>query len=257
MASLRDLQRSFAASLRDPTVECPVLPAANLAVYRNNAGITFRETLERTFPVVRRRVGDDYFRQLAALYRQRFPSRHGDLHWVGRDFGTFLQEHLGGGDYGWLADLAQLEWLRTESAVAAELPPLRVDALADVAAGELERLAFVLQPSLRLFASPFPVYSVWAANQVEIAPPVDQSLGSESGMTLQRHGYPEIRKLEPGVFSFIGALQAGASLGDAVATAALDEQSLTQALAQLFGDGLVISLAAGAPAEEQRVGTSS
>ena len=86
MASLRELQRSFAAALRDPAAACAVLPPANLAVYRNNAHSTFRAALELTYPVVRRRVGDDYFRQLCAHYRERFPSRSGDLHWAGRDF---------------------------------------------------------------------------------------------------------------------------------------------------------------------------
>jgi len=69
MDSLREMQRAFAAALRDPAVSCAVLPPANLAVYRNNGHITFREALEQTFPVVRRRVGDDYFRQLGAHYR--------------------------------------------------------------------------------------------------------------------------------------------------------------------------------------------
>jgi hypothetical protein len=254
MASLRELQRSFAAALRDPGVACDVLPPANLGVYRNNASITFRETLERTFPVVRRRVGDDYFRQLAAQYRQRFPSRHGDLHWLGRDFPAFVHEHLAGGDYAWLADLAQLEWLRTESAISAALPAVAADALGTVAADDLERLTFALQPSLRFHSSPFPVFTVWQANQADIASPVDQSLGSECGMTLQRHGYPEVRKLEPATLAFLVALQSGRTLAGAVADSGLDQRGLTQSLAMVFADGLACSLKVS---EEQRVGTSS
>lgn len=242
MASLRELQRSFAAALRDPDVACAVLPPANLAVYRNNASITFRETLERTFPVVRRRVGDDYFRQLAAHYRQAFPSRQGDLHWVGRDFAIFIHEHLAGTDYAWLADLAQLEWLRTESAVAEELPLLGADALTSIAPDDLEHLVFGLQPSLRFHSSAFPVFSVWRANQADIAPPVDQSLGMECGMTLQRHGYPEVQKLDAAMFTFVSSLQSGATLGAAMPAAGLDEHALTQALAMLFAEGLVTSL---------------
>ena len=99
MASLRELQASFAGALRDPARTCAVLPPANLAVYRNNASFTFRETLSRTFPVVHRRVGDDYFRQLAVAYRERHPSRSGDLHDFGREFAEFLGEHLESGEY--------------------------------------------------------------------------------------------------------------------------------------------------------------
>ncbi len=119
MASLREVQESFAAALRNPAVDCAVLPPANLAIYRNNAHITWRETLERTYPVVRRRVGDDYFRQLCAHYRERFPSRSGDLHWYGRDFAGFLDSYLES-DYRWLGDLARLEWSRAECSVMEE-----------------------------------------------------------------------------------------------------------------------------------------
>lgn len=242
MASLRELQRSFAAALRDPAVACPVLPPANLEVYRNNASITFRETLERAYPVVRRRVGDDYFRQLAAQYRQRFPSKHGDLQWLGRDFASFIHEQLAGTDYAWLADLAELEWLRGESSVAATLPCLGAEALATVAPQDLERLRFGLQPSLRLLSSSFPVFTVWQANQGDIAPPVDQSVGPEVGMTLQRYAMTEVRRLDPTHFSFLSSLLAAATLEEAASTASMDEHALTQSLAVLFGDGLVCSL---------------
>ena len=70
MVSLLELQRSFAAALRDPTVDCAVTPAANLAIYRNNSALAFRGALEAGFPVVRARVGDDYFGQLVHHYRE-------------------------------------------------------------------------------------------------------------------------------------------------------------------------------------------
>jgi len=120
VASLREIQRSFAAALRDPAVTCAVLPPANLGVYRNNGAITFREALGQTFPVLRRRTGDDYFRQLSTHYRERFPPRSGDLHWTGRDFAVFLDDYLAGSEYQWLADLARVEWACAESSVAAE-----------------------------------------------------------------------------------------------------------------------------------------
>ena len=242
MASLRELQRSFAAALRDPGVACAVTPQSHLSVYRNNAGATFRTALEYTFPVVRRRVGDDYFRQLGVFYRERFPSRSGDLHWVGRDFAAFLDQHLAGGDYAWLADLARLEWSRAECLVASEAPALRLDALAQVPADALERLTFSLQPALKLHSSAFPVFTVWALNQSENAPPVDQSLGNEQGIVRPRDDSAEVRKLDPALFSFLSALATGATLSDAMTTAALDDVALRDALQFIFVEGLVISL---------------
>jgi len=243
VASLRELQRSFAAALHDPGAACAVVPPANLAVYRNNANSNFRAALELTFPVVRRRVGDDYFRQLCAHYRQRCPSRSGDLHWAGRDFAAFLEGHLAGGDYAWLAELARLEWSRAECLVASESPALGVDALAKFSAAALERLVFGLQPSLRLHAFAFPVFTVWLTNQTENAPPVDQSIGSEQGMIRIRGECLEVQRLEPGLFSFLSTLAGGAPLGDAVSFAEMDATALTNALAFLFNEGLVRSVA--------------
>jgi hypothetical protein len=242
VASLRELQDSFAAALRDPATTCAVLPPANIAVYRNNASFTFRETLERSFPVVRRRVGDDYFRQLAALYHARFPSRSGDLHWFGREFPGFLDDYLQG-EYAWLADLARLERLREESTIEAVLPAVGVEALADLDASALEQLRFGLQPSLRLYSSSYPVFSVWQANQVDNAPPMDQSIGSEAGMVLCRDNGIEVRELPARLFSFLFALHRGATLSDAMTLAAFDEHELTNALTFVFREGLATSIA--------------
>ena len=241
MASLRELQHSFAAALRDPSVACAVLPPANLAIYRNNAGAGFHSALALTFPVLRQRVGEDYFRQLAHEYRRRFPSASGDLHWVGHRFGGFLDDYLSG-EYAWLADLARLEWSRAECLVAVELPPISANALARFSAHEFEHLVFGLQPALKLHSSSYPVFTVWLTNQAENAPPVDQSLGSEQGMVRARIDFPVIRALAPPLFSFLSALQAGLPLGESVARSSVDLGSLTQALEFVFNEGLVSSL---------------
>ena len=242
MVSLRELQGAFAATLRDPSTPCPVLPADNLSIYRNNSAISFRTALEGSFPVVRRRVGDDYFRQLSAQYRARFPSRNGDLHWIGRDFPAFLLEHHRGSEYAWLADLARLEWSRHQASIAKVEPSVAADVLGRFAPSQLERLVFTLQPSLSLIASDFPIFTIWAANQVENAPPVSQSVPGEYGMVRARTDQLEVRPLEPRLFSYLSALAAGAPLPDAIASAGLDQAALVSALGFVFTEGLVCAV---------------
>ncbi len=244
MASLRELQYSFAAALRDATAPCPVRPVANFDVYRNNGASQFSGVLGISFPVLKRRVGDDYFRQLAHHYRRAHPSRSGDLQWVGREFAQFLDSHLGGGEYAWLADLARLEWLRELASIAESRPAPSPDALSRFPPEQLGELKFTLQPSLKLLASPYPVFSVWLANQREIATPVDQSIGSERGMVLGRDEGVLIRPLEPGLFSYLSALAAGQPLGEAMGRAALDEARLLRALQFLFAEELVCGVTA-------------
>jgi hypothetical protein len=237
------MQHAFAAALRDPSTDCPVVPVANLAIYRNTVSVGFRVALERTYPVVRRRVGEDYFRQLAVQYRERCPSLRGDLNRVGRDFPAFLDDCLRDGDYAWLADLARLEWARAECSVSRESPSVAADGLTRFAPHELEGLVFHLQPTLRLHSFACPVFTVWETNQVDDAPPVDQSLGSEQGMSRVRGESPEIRRLDARLFSFLSALHRGAPLGQAMTAAPLDEGALLQSLAFVFNEELVCSLA--------------
>jgi hypothetical protein len=244
LASLRELQQAFAAALREPEAACPVSPARNLSVYRNNIDMGFRATLASSFPVVRRRVGDDYFRQLGTQYRARFPSRSGDLHWIGSHFATFLLEHLQGSDYAWLADLARLEWAREQASIARIDAVLTAEVLGKFPTDRLEYLVFGLQPSLSLIASDFPVFSIWAANQVDNAPPVDQSLGAERGMVLSRIDSVEVRTLSSSVFSYICALAAGAPLGEAIVAAGFDQAALVAGLGFVFSEGLVCSVKA-------------
>ncbi len=244
MASLRELQAAFADALRDPARTCAVSPSGNLDIYRNNSRAVFRGALEQIFPVVRRRVGDDFFRQLSFHYRAAFPSRSGDLHWAGRDFPGFLSGHLRETEYAWLADLARLEWARTEASVAPELPAVGVEVFAGFQPSELEYLVFELQPGLRLIESPYPVFSVWQANQYDTAPPVDQSLGNEYGLVRIRQDMVEAQTLAADVFAFISALACGATLGRAMTESEVEPELLTEILAFVFGAGLVTAVRA-------------
>jgi hypothetical protein len=239
LASLRELQYSFAAALRDPAASCPVRPLANLDVYRNNGASQFSGVLGISFPVLKRRVGDDYFRQLAHHYRQSHPSRSGDLQWLGREFAQFLDAHLGGGEYAWLADLARLEWLRELASISEVWPALAPDSLSRFRPEQLGELKFTLQPSLKLLSSPYPVFSVWLANQTAIETPVDQYLGPEVGMVLGRDEGVLVCRLETGLFSYLSGLVQGWTLGEAMSRAALDEAGLLRALKFLFAEELV------------------
>jgi hypothetical protein len=117
------------------------------------------------------------------------------------------------------------------------------EVLASFAPEQLEHVHFQLQPSLRLIESPFPVFSVWLSNQTDTASPVDQSLGAECGMALARADGVEIARLAPDLFSYLSALTAGATLGEAMSRAALDGPRLAQVLAHVFGEGLVAGVA--------------
>ena len=247
MASLPELQARFAAALRGErghaaadVVEDGIEAAARLSIYRNNARAMFEGALERTYPVLRRRVGEDYFRQLAHGYRERHPSRNGDLHWVGEHFARYLAESEAGTGYAWLAELAELEWACERAFIAAREQPVDAHALVRLAPDDLAQARLQLQPSLHCVASSFPVLEVWRANQPDAeGHAVDLSLGGQCVLVSCGPDGLELVEVSRDAFEFTRLLQSGTPLGTAVEQSGLDLAGLPGVLASLFSSGLV------------------
>jgi hypothetical protein len=214
--------------------------AARLDVYRNNARYFFLTALERTYPVLHRRVGDDYFRQLAREYRDSHPSRCGDLHWIGREFPAWLAGRTAGTDYHWLSDLARLEWACECAWAAADAVPARLEVLEGVLPDALADVVLTLHPSTHCVASPYPLWSVWQANQGESAgPAVDLASGAEHCVVACPGDRVVVYRIAQDAFALLEQLIAGASLGNAVDAVDYDIAHLPQVLAWMFGEGLV------------------
>lgn len=253
-ASLATLQSRFAAALRarddgpvqamaDCIVDDGLAPAARVQLYRNNGRAMFEGALARTYPVLVRRVGDEYFSRLAIEYREAHPSRSGDLHWVGEPFPSWLARRMEGSEYAWLAELARLEWACEEALVAEVQPAAPADALARVAPEEVADAVLSLQPALRLVSSGFPVWSVWQVNQPGSAgDAVDPTLGAQhvavipDGEGLMLHALPLDQ------FTFLQQLAMGRTIEQALDASGLAIESLAETLAWLFGNGLVTSV---------------
>jgi hypothetical protein len=250
MPSLPELQARFAAALRgDPAAILPDIdddglePAGRLRVYRHNSTAMFDGALERSYPILRRRVGDDYFRRLAHEYRSRHPSRSADLHWIGERFPAYLAETHAGGGYAWLAELAGLEWACESALVAGNLPPLGLASLSTLDPGHVDQARLELQPSLRCIASSFPVLDVWRANQPDgDGQPADLSKGPQCILVSCGADGLELREVDTGTLDFTRRLQAGAGLGEALDASGLPVESLVDALGLLFMAHLVTGL---------------
>lgn len=255
--ALHALQAAFGRSVRShsPEVANGVNPSASagdaaaepfgagVEVYRNNAWQFYLSALARTYPVTQRRVGAEFFRQLARDYRTGHPSRHGDLHWIGEAFPAWLASHLAGTGYEWLVDLARLEWACEEAATAAFAEPISVESLRHCTADAMPGLVLTLQPSLQLVASPFPIWSVWQNNQVEsTAPPVDLDTGAEHCVVACTADRVAVYRLDPADHRLLRHLCDGLALEAATTAAATDAGTLGRLLGWAFGEGLVVQV---------------
>ena len=249
-ALARVLHESRAATLAQDAFDAPatIAVADRLAVYRNNSREFFRTALALTYPVLQRRVGDDFFRQLATEYRGVHPSRSGDLHWVGAEFPDWLTGRLCDTPYAWLADLARLEWACEEAAAAATEDPVPLECLATVAPESLDGVRVRLQPSLRLVASDWPVWSVWQANQVADAGPLDLATGPEHCACVGAADGVAVFRVDADMHALLKELAEGATFSAAVAQSSTSPDVLARALEWAFGEGLVVDVSPSAPA---------
>lgn len=234
---LRELQESVRRGLFDPAATAAMQPdgvaliddhipaGQRFAVYRNNVLGSLTEALAAAFPVVHRLVGDGFFRYAARLFIADHPPAMPQLLSYGGDFPEFLAAFPPAGSVPYLADVARLEWARTEALFAADAAPLTAADLATIPPEDMADLAFRLHPTVRWVASPWPIQTIWEANQPEHEnlPQVDLGAGGEAVLVLRPGMAVEAQRLSPGDVTLVSALGEGATLAEAADAAATAE----------------------------------
>lgn len=254
MSELARFQATFAAALLDP--EQPQSPRAELAdadwrprlaVYRNNVVTALADAVVKSYPAVERLVGLAFLRGAAIAFVRAHPPAERALTLALGGFSDFLRGFPPARDLPYAADVAAIDRAWLEALYASDAAALTADALEDLPPDDVAVLAPGLAPSVRLMASAFPAYTIWTMNRGE-APlaPIALEAGGETAL-VWRSGYAaqgssvRHRRLAPGEAVFVGALQAGASLGDAGAAAsgADPDFNLADAFARLLADGVL------------------
>ena len=245
---------SFADALLDPGGPVPegILAAlepdikSRFDVYRNNVFASLIEALKDSFPVIEKLLGEDYFRGLAREFITASPPSSPVLLEYGQGFAGFLENFPPLQEMIWLADVARLEMAWLEAYHAADARPLSSDALAGIASKKLAQTRLILHPSARLICSPWPILSIWQANQEEEEEEQEINLdqGGEDILILRPHAGVELHRLGPGSALFIKSLLHKACLDDArqAAMAQSDEFDLAANLARLITSRAIIRI---------------
>jgi len=220
----------FVEALTDPAAPAPAETrgregrpdARRFAVYRNNVAVGLIGSLEMRYPVVRRSVGDDFFRGLARAFVARDKPRSPVLIHYGAEFPAFIDAFEPAREIPYLPDLARLENAWVEAYHAAEAAPL---GLADLAAVDPERLGdlrFVFHPAVRLLRLAHPAASIWAAHQGSGEPRAPEHWRPEDVLVVRPHADVDVRILPAGGYELATALLSGASLAEAAAALAAE-----------------------------------
>ena len=227
-------QRAFAEALLSAAPAHP-----GLEIYRTSSRETHLRVLADAFPVVARLVGDDYFAQAAHRYFLAWPSAAGDLHRFGAAFADFLAAEPSTANLPWLADVARLEWARSEASHADDAPSVDARTLA-AALGRGEDVVRLV-PCAKVVRSAWPVLAIWEANQ----PGCDGTPSRDTGddrVLVWRDGSHEVRMrcLDADEAGFVAALAGGKLFAEALEAFTVgDGERVRTAVARLASDGLL------------------
>ena len=233
LPGLRETQEAFAAALLDdPDTAFSALladgthpGAALLQVYRNNVSTSLSNALQAVYPVVTQLVGTGFFAYAADSYLRRYPSRSGNLHDFGREFGEFLNTFPAAQELAYLPQVARLEWAWHCAFHGADHAPLAPAALGTVPADLYGTLVFLLHPTARLVTSDYPVLRLWQMHQADYTgdQQVDLTVGGDRLLVARPHTVVQIVPLGRGEYALLQSLMRGASLAEACDAALCQE----------------------------------
>lgn len=197
----------------------PRLDAAGmLDVYNGGYLARLVEVLQGDYGAVQHVLGEDAFRQLIARYLEKHPSRHSNLNVLGRHLPKFVRGQRSLPQRPFLAELATLELAVSITFDAPEFTALATDAMAAVPQDRWDRVRFTANPSVQLYAFPFPVdafYQAWKeGNPIAVPKPEPSWL-----LVYRKDDRVWRQRLVRSAYRVLQRLCAGEPLGQALAAA--------------------------------------
>ena len=204
------------SALRTLIAEDGVAVEERLAVYRNNLRVTLVEALRAAYPLLEKLVGEDFFRAAGLAYAAAHPPRVGNLNYFGDAFPEFIEGFEAAASLPYLPDVARVEWAWHRAYYAPDEATLPLDELQALAPEDFPRVNLVPGASVTLVQSPFPVDEIlsYCRNPGESA----FTLSDRAVCLLVLRSDDEVQQheLAEGEFAFLCAMQAGATVADAL-----------------------------------------
>ncbi len=243
MPELLDFQDAFVAAIGGQRAALsPWLSDEDhpgLAVYRNTIAKGCVDALAANFPTVQSMVGEDWFRAAAALFAREAPPANAALLDYGAAFPAWLERFPPAADLPYLAGVAHLDRLWTETLFAAEAPALDAEALSRLAPETLAQTPLPLHPSVRFAAFDAGLPSLWRAAR-DGAEDLELSETPETLLLVRRGEVVASRVVGAAETAFLRACRDGLTASEAAEAAATADPSspLPPLFAALIADGV-------------------
>lgn len=160
--------------------------AERIVVYADMYLWRLTDALREDYPKLAALLGDDRFLALAEAYAREHPSDRPDLGQFGRHLPAFLRR-FPAPERADLADLAALEWARSEVFFEAPATPVARDALAALGPDAFQDAGLDLLPAFRLLVLDHDVATLW--RRLEDAEQADAPIATPTAVVVWREGF--------------------------------------------------------------------
>lgn len=245
--NLKDFQRHFKDAIYTSDVHMlhsyisasSVRPEQLIEVYRNNIFTNLHAALNETYSLLKKVVGDDFFKTVCHFYIRDHPSMSGDVERYGESFDIFLERFEHSKSMPYLADIARYEWKLHESYFAENHVPITLNDLQNYQTTPIDELQFTLHPSVHFFTSSYAIDTLIAASEsdfAEEASPIDIHSHQCYGIISRPYFKVITTWVEKDIFEVIKLFDQGNRLSAALEI--LDETRMTTLLDTLVTIGV-------------------
>lgn len=213
-------------------------PDTAIAIYRNNHIWALVRSLAAAFPFCRRVLGDDCFNGIAREYVDLSPSRLSDLNRYGESFPDFLGAWATGktafAEFGYLDDLARLEWYWHVAYYQEDDEPFDFTAFAKTSPSHMDKIRLRTSHALNLLKSDYPVFEIWKINRDgEEADEVQANELPQYLVVYRRNGYPGIKVVSADIHSLLQNCRNGKTLAELSEQVKTGEDRIVELLPEL------------------------
>jgi hypothetical protein len=219
--SLQNLQLDMVETLLDGETPpaLPVRPLQNLMIYQHAIQHLLIATLKKTYPLIVKLVGSDFFQITAKEYIKHYPSRSPNVNDYGAYFSDFLAEFEPLHDLIYLVEVAQFEWICHTLSSATNHQGIRTFQLDNITVDQYDQLHFTLHPACHLQRFYYPILRIIELCKSDKNESLDVDAGGIN-LLIARHDMDlTLIPLTHAEFTFLDMIAEGKSVGESLNTA--------------------------------------
>jgi hypothetical protein len=136
-----------------------------LGIYRHSIQGILGQHLRAVYDVVAQLVGAEFFEYLTEVHIDQSPPSSTALSEYGEGFSSTLLNHPALKNMPWIAEVARLEWARSQAWQGVNQAPRSFNDLSNLSEAEYNQVVLQLPDSAQLLESNYAIYDVWLAHQ--------------------------------------------------------------------------------------------